>query len=196
MQATNANWLCKIDPATPKVQRLGQPKVGWLGALLLLAMLASGGSCQAQRRRGKQKPAPVVAVPARPVVVCRLGTGPGYGKIHQFTAEFYQPPRLVFTGHRYSPKMGRHVYQLQDALIKNMLLDAKKRKLMALPEPPAGPPDAPMDTLFLMVDGKRRTFIFSAVNCPEPLAAFAQQVRDNVAAILEEQEPAEAPVKP
>ena len=135
-------------------------------------------------------------MPVRPVVVCKLGTGPGYGKIHQFTAEFYQPPRLVFTGHRYSPKQGRHVYLLQEALIKNMMLDAKKRKLMALPEPPMGPPDAPMDTLYLMVDGKRRTFVFCAVNAPEPLVTFAQQVRDNVAAILEEQEPAEAPAKP
>lgn len=151
-----------------------------------------GSSCEAQKkRRGKQPPPPPVS--PKPVLVCRLATGGGFGKIPRYVAEFYRPGTLVYYGKRYTPKQGRYSYVLPDILVKNLLLEAKKAKLMALPEPHAAPPDAPTDTLYLWVEGKSRTLTFTPVDAPEALKTYTDNLRANIAAILEEQEPAESP---
>jgi hypothetical protein len=150
-------------------------------------------TAEAQRRRGKQKPLPPPIVV--PKVVCRLATGDGFGKIPQYAASFYRPGKLVYVGRQYTPRIGRYVYGLQDVFIKNLLLDAKACKLLALPTPPAAPPDIPTDTLYIWLDGKERTFAFNQVNGPEVLIKFTKKIREDLAAILEEQEPAEAPPK-
>jgi len=145
----------------------------------------------AQRRRGKQKPLPPPV--AAPKLICRLATGPGMGKIPQYVAAFYRPGKLVYTGRRFTPITGTYEYVLPDILIKNLLLDAKATKLMALPTPSAGPPDIPTDTLYLWLEGKERTFIFNVITGPEILVTYAKKLRGDVAAIVEEQEPSLPP---
>ena len=160
----------------------------FLAILLSIAIPFAG---HAQRKRGKQAPLPPPV--SRPILVCRLATGGGFGALARYAAEFYRPGKLVYYGRKRMSKLGRYGYVLPDVLIKNMLVEAKKAKLIALPEPPSGPPDAPVDTLFLWVEGKSRTFRFSPVNAPEALIKYAQSIRDNLNAILEEQEPSETP---
>jgi len=159
---------------------------------LIAGFILSTSACQGQRRRGKQPPPPAPII--KPMLVCSLATGGGYGKIPRYKAEFFRPGKLVYTGRKNTPKLGKYGYILPDVLVKNLLLDAKKAKLITLPEPGSAPPDSPVDTLYIWVDGKARTFRFTAVNAPDVLVKYVQNIRDNVSSILEEQEPAETPL--
>lgn len=166
----------------------------WVVFCVLLLVFGLGGtSCEAQKNRKRGKQPPMAPLPQKPVLVCRLATGDGYGKIPKYVAEFYRPGTLVYYGKRYTSKLGRYSYILPDALVKNLLLEAKKAKLMTLPEPHAAPPDAPTDTLYLLVDGKARILRFTPVDMSDALKTYTDNLRANINAILEEQEPAETP---
>ena len=164
-----------------------------IGILFLLGLVFGLQNTPAfgQKRRGKQPPPPPVQIAEK--LVCRLATGEGFGKIPIYRASFYRPGKLIYEGRKHTPKKGRYTYVLPDVFIKNLLLDAKAVKIMAAPVPPAGPPDAPTDTLYLWLEGKERTFVFSPVNGNEVVTKFAKKIREDVAAVLEEQEPAETP---
>jgi hypothetical protein len=163
-----------------------------LNVLLALVVLFAQTGC-AQSKRGKQKALPKVAKTALPVLVVRLSEGPCMGRCIAYSASFFTPGRLEYTGRRNASRSGLFVYQLQDAFVKNMLLEIKKAKLMQLNERYPAPPDAPADTLYLYTEGRAKTIYYSRASAPPQLKEFANRTRENISAILAEQEPLEAP---
>jgi hypothetical protein len=164
-----------------------------LTALTCLALAVTTTGCDAQKRKKDRRPDKVAKTAApteqKPVLVASIEMGPCFGKCPTYKAMIYRPGRMEYYGRRNMPKNDTLQYKLMDGFVANLIQEAKRIKFTALPDTLPMPTDVSRITLFMFIDGKKKSVYFTNVNAPDELREFSRHFHDNVVSILEEQEP-------
>lgn len=163
-------------------------------ALAFLALLLTATSCDAQKRKrdrrpDKVKPTVPPATVQKPVLVASIEMGACFGKCPMYKALIYRPGRMEYFGRKNMPKNDTLQYQLMDSFVTNLLQEGKRIKFNALPDTLPMPTDVSRITIFLYLDGKKKSVHFAREAAPDELREFCKHFHENVLSVLEEQQP-------
>lgn len=162
-------------------------------ALICLALMFTASSCDAQKRKRDRRPdkAPKTVAPTvqKPVLVASIEMSPCFGKCPVYKAMIYRPGRMDYYGRKNMPKNDTLHFKLMDSFVTNLIQEAKRIKFTAMPDTLPMPTDVSRITIFMFIDGKKKSVYFTNVNAPQELKDFSKHFHDNVVSILEEQEP-------
>ncbi len=163
-------------------------------ALTCLAVLLSSASCEAQKNKRNRRPdkqAKTMPTPTvqKPILVASIEMGACYGKCPAYKALIYRPGRMEYYGRKNMPKNDTAQYQLMETFVTNLIQEGKRIKFTSLPDTLPMPTDVSRVTIFMYIDGKKKSVHFAREAAPDELREFTKHFHENVLSVLEEQEP-------
>jgi hypothetical protein len=162
----------------------GGYKVIFLTLLSWGAILLFATGCMSQTR--KSKPYKAASKEDR-VLMIYIRRGTCLGRCPGYEASFFSDNTMEYNGLVHMPTIGRYSYVLPKDMIKNLLIEAKNRKIKTAADEYEGPPDAPTFEIKVLLDGKLKT-IYSHGEAPEFVKDFMLLLHGEVKAMVAEQE--------